>query len=255
MIKPFFFTKLLFLLPLFGGLLFITSCNKQQNYVYAQSNVSTPANTSKLNSNSENNQEENNHEIKDPDKIIFNQPEIISREDWKANKPLGKGKVHEIKFITIHHTATKQKPNTPIARKLKNLQNFSQTKAKLANGKIKPAWLDVPYHFYISVDGKIGEGREIKFAGDTNTSYDPTGHALIVIEGNFEIELPNDRQIESLKNLTFWLAQKYYVSKTDIKAHNDYTSTACPGKNLKKIIPRIKEGDLIRGQPSNTQTR
>ncbi len=166
-------------------------------------------------------------------------PEIISRQEWNAKNGIGKAKEHEIKFITIHHSATNQKPKISIERKLRNLQNFSQSNSKLANGKRKKAWFDIPYHYYISSNGKIGEAREIKYVGDTNTNYDPTGHALIVLEGNFEKEKPTSQQIESLQKLTNWLAVKYNVPSQKIKAHNDYTSTLCPGKNLKKLIPEI----------------
>jgi hypothetical protein len=168
-------------------------------------------------------------------------PKIISRKDWEAKAPVGQGKEHTIRSITIHHTATPQKKEIVIERKMQNLQKFSQTESPLANGKLKPVWFDIPYHFYIAVDGKIAEGREIGFAGDTNTNYDPTGHALIVVEGNFETEQPTDEQLTSLTKLTAWLAAKYKVPTAEIKVHNDFAATACPGVNLKKLIPGLIE--------------
>ena len=124
-------------------------------------------------------------------------PSIVSRSDWGAKKPVGEGKKHDIRFITIHHTATAQKPDVEIAVKLRNLQAFSQRDDKLDTGKFKPAWFDIPYHYYIAVDGKIAEGREIEYAGDTNTEYDPTGHALVVVEGSFNREQPTAKQVRS----------------------------------------------------------
>jgi N-acetyl-anhydromuramyl-L-alanine amidase AmpD len=168
-------------------------------------------------------------------------PSIISRAEWKANKPVGEGKKHKIEFITIHHTATKIRHDLPIETKLKNLQAFSQRDDKLASGKFKPAWFDVPYHYYISVDGKIGEGREIEFAGDTNTKYDPTGHALIVVEGSFGTDEPTAAQVESLKAMVKWLAKKYQVSGEKIKGHRDYAETGCPGTNIEKLYPELRK--------------
>jgi N-acetyl-anhydromuramyl-L-alanine amidase AmpD len=170
-----------------------------------------------------------------------NAPPIISRTDWKANKPVGEGKRHKIEFITIHHTATKQRTDVPIETKLKNLQAFSQREDKLASGKTKPAWFDVPYHYYIAVDGKIAQGREIEYAGDTNTTYDPTGHALIVVEGSFGTDEPNAAQLESLRATVKWLAKKYRVSGDKIKGHKDYADTACPGSNLEKLLPELRK--------------
>ena len=165
---------------------------------------------------------------------------IIKRDDWGANKPVGEGKKHDIKFITIHHTATTQKPDGLIGTKMRNLQAFSQREDKLDTGKLKPAWFDIPYHYYIAADGQIAEGREIKYAGDTNTEYDPTGHALIVLEGNFNEEQPTPAQIETLKQTVAWLARKYKVQGANVKGHSDYAKTACPGENLKKLIAVLR---------------
>jgi hypothetical protein len=175
-------------------------------------------------------------------------PEIISRADWKAKVPVGTVKEHIIRFITIHHTASPQKENVAIEKKMQSLQNFSQREDRLASGKSKPVWFDIPYHYYIAVDGKIAEGREIKFVGDTNTEYDPTGHALIVLEGNFEIEQPSQNQLKALQELVAWLASKYQVPVDKIKAHNDFAKTACPGKNLKILLPGLREkvGEILR---------
>lgn len=171
-------------------------------------------------------------------------PPIISRADWKANKPVGEGKKHKIEFITIHHTATKMRPDLPIETKLKNLQAFSQRDDKLSSGKFKPAWFDVPYHYYIAVDGKIAEGRQIEYAGDTNTEYDPTGHALVVVEGSFNTDEINAAQIESLKAMVKWLAKKYKVKGEKIKGHRDYAETECPGTNIEKLYPELRK--LVR---------
>jgi N-acetylmuramoyl-L-alanine amidase len=133
------------------------------------------------------------------------QPRILSRKEWNANKPVGEAKKHKILFITIHHTATVQKPGVPLATKMRNLQAFSQREDKLDTGKVKPAWFDIPYHFYIAADGQIAEGREIKYVGDTNTEYNPAGHSLVVLEGNFETEQPTPAQIDSMKRIVAWL--------------------------------------------------
>jgi len=168
-------------------------------------------------------------------------PKIVSRKKWKAKNAIGKVKEHTVGYITIHHTATFQNEKLTIKKKMQNLQNFSQSEGRLASGKAKPAWFDVPYHYYIAVDGKIAEGREIKFVGDTNTEYDPTRHALIVLEGNFQTEQPSSKQRESLQKLVAWLSFNWKVSGSEIKAHNDYAATACPGENLKKLLPTLRQ--------------
>lgn len=166
-------------------------------------------------------------------------PKILSRQEWKAKDAIGKMQPHTLRHITIHHTASPQKDRITIEKKMQILQNFSQSKSRLATGKNKPAWPDVPYHYYVAVNGKIAEGRDIKYAGDTNTDYDPRGHALVVLEGNFENEQPSTKQLESLRELVAWLSAEYEIPVAEIKAHNDYASTACPGVNLKKALPAL----------------
>lgn len=168
-------------------------------------------------------------------------PKILSRQEWKAKDALGEMKPHTIQHITIHHTASLQKEKITIEKKMQNLQSFSQRESRLASGKNKPAWPDVPYHYYIAVDGRIAEGRDIRYAGDTNTDYDPTGHALIVLEGNFEEEQPSGKQLTSLLELVAWLSANYEIAVSKIKGHNDYAATACPGANLKKLLPGLRQ--------------
>ena len=167
-------------------------------------------------------------------------PKIVSRAEWKARPPTGPMKPHQQRFITIHHTATKQKMGVPVGEKLQHLQQFSQHEGKLAGGKIKPPWPDVPYHFYIGCDGDIGEGRDVNFVGDTNTEYNPAGHVLVTLEGNFQEENPTEAQIKATRELVAWLAQKYKIPAEKIRAHKDYAQTACPGKNLYRRIDELR---------------
>jgi hypothetical protein len=167
-------------------------------------------------------------------------PVIVTRAEWGAKPPVAAMKEQQPQQITIHHTATPQKPERTLEQKLQGLQQFSQSEGKLASGKTKPPWPDVPYHYYIDVSGRVGEGREVKFVGDTNTEYDPTGHALVVLEGNFEVEQPTPAQMESLKKTLAWLAARYGVKPAQIQAHNDFAQTLCPGKNLKALLPELR---------------
>lgn len=158
--------------------------------------------------------------------------DMVMREQWGASEPSFAMIRHDPSRITIHHTASAQKPNRPIGAKLRSLQAFSQRSETLADGRTKQAWADIPYHFYIDANGEIAEGRSIDFVGDTNTAYDPTGHIAIVVEGNFEAETPSAAQFASLQNLIQYLASSIGVADQLVGVHADFASTACPGANL-----------------------
>ena len=152
---------------------------------------------------------------------------------------------HTLAYITIHHTATPQNPDRSIEGKLHGLQAFSQRVDSLGDGRLKPAWADVPYHFYIDVHGQIAEGREIGYVGDTNTAYDPTGHILIVLEGNFEEEALGESQQTALRQLVRELATAWDIPTERIATHRDYAETLCPGQALYDWIPELRATLLL----------
>lgn len=164
---------------------------------------------------------------------------IISRSDWGAKQPSLDMKVHQPLRITIHHTATAQNMARSVEKKMKSLQRFSQSEEKLADGRNKEAWGDIPYHFYIGNTGEVAEGRSLKFAGDTNTNYDPSGHIGIAVEGNFNLEKPNKEQFSSLVKLVLDLKQQFKIELSHIGTHVDFAQTACPGKHMIEMMPEL----------------
>jgi N-acetylmuramoyl-L-alanine amidase len=166
-------------------------------------------------------------------------PVMLSRADWGA-KPPSLAMTDQVPIaILVHHTGSPGKPKTPLTTKMKSLQRFSQATEKLADGRMKPAWPDLPYHFYIASDGTIAEGRAITAVGDTNTSYDPKGYIQVVVEGNFETENVTSAQTASLTSLLAWLTEKYQIKPASIEGHNTKATTACPGKDLEAKLPGI----------------
>ena len=166
-------------------------------------------------------------------------PVIVWREDWGAKDVLPFAVEHKIDRITLHHTGVISNPKRSLEDKLRGLQTFSQREDKLANGKTKPAWPDIPYHYYISIDGRIGEGRPYKYKGDTNTEYDPTGHLLIVVEGEFGQEKPTEAEMVSLEKMLRWTMYRFKVDKSEIKTHRDFAETNCPGKNFTEPLAAV----------------
>ena len=166
---------------------------------------------------------------------------VVSRAEWGARDPVLPMREHRIERITIHHTAMRQDTARSLAAKLRGLQAFSQRDDSLADGRRKPAWADVPYHYYIAVDGSVGEARSWRYAGDTNTPYDPAGHLLVVVEGNFEDEQLTPPQRHALESLVPALARRFGVDGARLGGHKDYAATRCPGRNLMAELPRLRE--------------
>jgi hypothetical protein len=154
---------------------------------------------------------------------------IVSVNEWGGTPAVDSlAKKHSVTHITLHHQGESFPPGKDPVQYLRNLQKWSR------NTKL---WIDIPYHYIIDLEGKIYEGRNINYAGDTNTEYDPTGHALIEVVGNFEEVEPNDAQLNAVVRTMAMLSVQYNVPADSIRAHKDYSSkTVCPGKNLYQYI-------------------
>jgi hypothetical protein len=140
----------------------------------------------------------------------------------------GSMRPHEVDRITLHHGGVPYRKDRVTAEYLQSLQSWSRR---------DKGWADVPYHYVIDPAGVIHEGRPIGFAGDTNTDYDPTGHALVVVLGNFEDELPSERQLTAAVDAMAMIAARHRISPDRIAGHKDHSGeTVCPGKNLARYL-------------------
>ncbi len=164
--------------------------------------------------------------------------EVVKRSEW-GWVPITKGiPEHKVNTITIHHGGVLYEKGKDTKQALKNLQAW---------GRKEKGWMDVPYHFIIDLEGNIYEGRPINYPGDTNTDYNPNGHALICVFGNYEVQEICEEQLNSVVKLSAFFVEKYGANPDEIKGHKDYTETLCPGKNLHKYIAdgtiaaRVKE--------------
>jgi hypothetical protein len=165
---------------------------------------------------------------------------FVSRESWGAKPPVLPMHAHVPVRLTIHHTATTQDFSRDVAAKLRGLQAFSQRDDSLSSGQKKPPWSDVPYHFYVAVDGSVGEGRDWRYAGDSNTPYDPAGHLLVVVEGNFQKDTLTSAQRHTLEVLVPALAARFGIPAERLASHRDYARTDCPGEHLYAQLPALR---------------
>jgi hypothetical protein len=143
---------------------------------------------------------------------------------------------HRITHVTLHHTGDAQplRPEDDLVRKLRGLQSW---------GAAERNWWDVPYHFLLDLEGRIYEGRDYHFMGETNTAYDPGGHFLISVVGNYERQEPTRAQIAAIADMMAWALREFDLPLDRIGGHYDYAQTGCPGQHLRKYL---EDGTLRR---------
>ena len=136
---------------------------------------------------------------------------------------------HNITHVTLHHTGDSRPllPGDDPVQRLRGLQSW---------GARDRNWWDVPYHFLMDLEGKIYEGRDYRYMGETNTAYDPGGHFLISIIGNYGRQEPTPAQIEQIANLMAWAIDEFDLPLDRIGGHYNYATTTCPGTHLRKYL-------------------
>jgi hypothetical protein len=159
---------------------------------------------------------------------------VVLRNDWGWSAGDRTLPNHTINRITIHHGGEDFAADKDVLDYLPKFLKWCREEKK---------WIDIPYHFMIDLKGNIYEARPINLPGDTNTSYDPTGHALICVLGNYENQILTVEQLNSIINLTVFLAKRFSVSSDLIKGHKDYAETLCPGKNLYRYL---QDGTIVK---------
>lgn len=152
--------------------------------------------------------------------------EVIGRNGWGAREPIVEYGSHTIERLTIHHTAVELADDSQAPSRLRGHQAYHQ----------QQGWADIAYHFAIDRHGNVYEARPFSAPGDTFTNYDPAGHFLPVLEGDYNIQQPTETQIDALVLLLAWAASEFGVDPATISGHRDHASTTCPGDHLYRVI-------------------
>lgn len=148
------------------------------------------------------------------------------------------------KRLTVHYTDTPKNYERTLAQKLCILFNYAATKVE---GTKKNLWGDIPYHYYIASDGKLGEARDPYYIVDSNTAYNRDGHIAVVLEGNARDGI-NPAQKRKLFALLRELQLEWRVPKDRIGTHKNFAQTDCPGPAILKAVKEYK-GDTSEVEP------
>jgi hypothetical protein len=151
---------------------------------------------------------------------------VICRKAWGAKPRSGSLKRHDIKRLTVHHSAGKLTDNRDAPARIRSIQAYHQSKG----------WADIAYHFIIDRHGHIYRGRASWGVGDTATNYNPRGHLLILCLGHYGQQRVPRAMRRALVRLLAWASEAHGAAPRTIRGHSYYASTACPGANLQALI-------------------
>jgi N-acetylmuramoyl-L-alanine amidase len=159
---------------------------------------------------------------------------VARRWDWNARPGKRPGTpLYSIpRQVVIHHSVTAEcHSDSACKQSVKNFQGMHMN----GNG-----WNDIGYSFMIGGNGLILEGRgyftQGAHAGNTWVNKNSIGINLV---GNFEYgKSPSDAQVTAAKDLIACLVKAGRLrSDYILRGHRNVKATACPGKNLYKLLP------------------
>jgi hypothetical protein len=164
-------------------------------------------------------------------------PSLIHHDAWARPVLTKEFKQHTLQLITLHHEGVYFDGKKESARAyLRSVQRWGQNSR---------GWADIPYHFIIDLEGRIFEGRPLWAKGDTNTLYDLTGHALIAVLGDYNIQMPNQQQLDIIIWVMAWIAQDYNIKVENIRGHKDYIPVNEKGEHIDKNVKITCPGDHL----------
>lgn len=148
---------------------------------------------------------------------------MLCRDAWGAKPPLPGGVTHTLSRMTLHHTGAVLGDNANAPGRLRQHQRLHQGER---------GWIDIAYHVGVDRNGNIYHLREPDIVGDTATEYDPTGHFLVLCEGDFDQEIVTSAQLDSAALVFAWAAQRFNIPTDTLAGHRDFAATSCPGADL-----------------------
>lgn len=156
-------------------------------------------------------------------------PPLVTAEEWgSAPQPIPDEKRHTPVRITVHHAGVIWPEDADPVQRIRNLQSWGQRDRD---------WPDLPYHYLISPDGSIFEGRPVAYVPETNTNYDVNGHIGIQLWGNFMEQRVVEEQLTAAVDLIAWLCLEHKIDAATISGHKDVApGTSCPGLDLYRYI-------------------
>ncbi|MBM4110586.1 MAG: N-acetylmuramoyl-L-alanine amidase [Phycisphaerae bacterium] len=159
---------------------------------------------------------------------------VIPRARWARGTPDTKDlnkMIVPIKWITIHHDGL-DSPMTETS------MDASAARIEwIRCGHRGRGFSDIGYHYIIDRDGRVWEGRNLRWQGAHVSKHNEQNIGILVM-GNFDIQKPAPHQLDGLRAHVRRLMTQYKLLQGRVLTHREWAGakTACPGKNLQSAV-------------------
>lgn len=153
---------------------------------------------------------------------------LIGREAWGASPPRKAYRsMRSVSRLTVHHSAQILSDNRDAPAHFRSHQRMHYKQGRP----------DIAYHILVDRMGNLYQGRPLVAQAESSGGrYDPTGHILVMCEGNFQVQKMPTQQLSGLADVLAWGCQRFGVSPRSIHGHRQFAQTACPGTHLNNLL-------------------
>ena len=165
---------------------------------------------------------------------------VIPRTQWAKGAPIPSrmDPMLPVNKITLHHDGMPSAfTSTSQAAAAEHLESIR--KAHLERG-----FGDVGYHFLIDPSGRVWAGRDLRWQG-AHVKDQNEGNLGICIMGNYEIQRPNQAQLQSAQRFVAQAMRYYNVRVNAVYTHREMAPTACPGRYMQPELVAIRRSGSL----------
>jgi hypothetical protein len=150
--------------------------------------------------------------------------DVQARSTWGARPSRCSSSLGKVYRMAIHHTESPTIDSLSPAARLRQIQSYHMD--------VK-GWCDIGYHYLVSRDGRIWEGRPSTQLG-SHAGGANTGNIGIAVIGSHDSTPVSTVQVDAIASLVRQLGERHGVSidRDVVKGHREYKSTSCPGNKL-----------------------
>ena len=169
---------------------------------------------------------------------------VNPRSAWKARATKCTGQDGGKYRMAIHHTFTPPAASGSFEARLRSIQAYHMDTR---------GWCDIGYHFLVTTDGQVWEGRPLQYIGAhvANSNSGNVGISLVGcfqpggcdVDGGGGAMQPSEALLQGTAAIVQAIANKYgiAVGSSTVKPHRGHpgASTDCPGDSVVSRLPDI----------------
>lgn len=162
---------------------------------------------------------------------------LIPRTAWTRQSPnlSDTNPMNGIQTITVHHDGMSPEIIRSQAEAASRLELIRSSHVD------SRGWADIGYHLIVDPQGRIWQGRPMNLQGAHVKDNNPHNLGVLVM-GNFEEQHPTREALAMLDQLLANQSVVHRVPLRAIRTHQEWASTACPGRNLQSYMNATRSG-------------